>query len=211
MKNNRVIKTKGRHMSYSSDQTRQRILESAKREFSEQGYRKANLRKIADDAKVTTGALYNHFKNKEVLFEALVKEPADGLLRKYKEMHSVFANTLEDNKMVQKSEEGTDWVTDYIYDHFEEFRLIFCCSEGNVYSSFLDDLAEIEEEAYRKMLSLSGKDSSVGDFFVHVICASGLRDIYEVVSHNLDREEAKEFMQQVKRFRFAGWKEILGH
>ncbi|MCR5272574.1 MAG: TetR family transcriptional regulator [Lachnospiraceae bacterium] len=197
-------------MSYSSDQTRQRILESAKREFSQQGYRKANLRKIADDAKVTTGALYNHFKNKDVLFDELVKEAAEGLLCKYKEMHSISEGACKDNKMYQKSEEGTDWVTDYIYDHFEEFRLIFCCSEGHEYSHFLDELAEIEEEAYRNMLSLSGKGASVGDFFVHVICSSGLRDIYEVVSHNLSRAEAKEFMQQVKRFRFAGWKEILG-
>ena len=49
-------------MSYSSEQTRQRILECAKKEFLEQGYQKANLRKIAEDAKATTGALYNHFK-----------------------------------------------------------------------------------------------------------------------------------------------------
>ncbi|OUO73030.1 hypothetical protein [Anaeromassilibacillus sp. An250] len=45
---------------------------------------------------------------------------------------------------------------------------------------------------------------------VFVMCASGFRELYEIVSHNLTKEEAVDFMEQVKRFRFAGWREILG-
>ncbi len=63
-------------MSYSSEQTRQRIIESAKQEFLEKGFSGASQRSIATSAKVTTGALYNYYKNKEELFATVVKESA---------------------------------------------------------------------------------------------------------------------------------------
>ena len=44
-------------------ETREKLLESAMAEFSENGYMKASLRKICADAGVTTGALYFFFKN----------------------------------------------------------------------------------------------------------------------------------------------------
>ena len=56
-------------------ETREKLLESAMAEFSENGYMKASLRKICADAGVTTGALYFFFKNKNDLFKAIVDEP----------------------------------------------------------------------------------------------------------------------------------------
>ena len=45
-------------------ETRQHLLECAKREFLEKGYMKASLRNICKEAGVTTGALYFFFKDK---------------------------------------------------------------------------------------------------------------------------------------------------
>ena len=42
-------------------ETRQHLLECAKREFLEKGYMKASLRNICKEAGVTTGALYFFF------------------------------------------------------------------------------------------------------------------------------------------------------
>ncbi len=189
-----------------------RILACAKKEFLEQGYQNANLRKIADEAKATTGALYNHFTNKEVLFDALVKECADTLTERYRVMHEEALQALSNEaKWTNTSSEGTDWVLDYIYDHLDEFTLIFTRSESTKYAHYLDDLSKIEEETYLKMLEMYHKDSEdIGAFFIHVMCASGLHAFYEVVSHGLSKQEAEAFMAQMKRFRFAGWQEILG-
>ena len=62
-------------------ETREKLLESAMAEFSENGYMKASLRKICADAGVTTGALYFFFKNKNDLFKAIVDEPLKELCR----------------------------------------------------------------------------------------------------------------------------------
>ena len=202
-------------MSYSSELTRKRILKCAEKEFLEQGFAKANLRKIAKDAKATTGALYNYFNNKEVLFDALVKQPADTLLDAFIKMHQQMKQPAKDiskQSMEKQSGSNTDLVLDYIYENFTAFKLIFCRAEGTDYAAYIDKLAKIEEDAFRRMLSNPpGGNKTVDDFFLHVTVTSGFRDLYEVVSHDLSKEDALQFMEQIKRFRFAGWREILGY
>ena len=61
-------------------ETKEKLLKSAKAEFMEKGYAAASLRSICKNAGVTTGALYFFFKDKEDLFESLVKEPFQNIL-----------------------------------------------------------------------------------------------------------------------------------
>ena len=61
-------------MSYCSDLTRERIMECAKAEFLKKGFQAAQLKDIVAAAKVTTGAVYRHFKDKEALFFALIED-----------------------------------------------------------------------------------------------------------------------------------------
>ena len=49
-------------------ETHERILKSGLAAFLEEGFEKANLRRICKAAGVTTGAFYKHFKDKEALF-----------------------------------------------------------------------------------------------------------------------------------------------
>ena len=49
--------------------TKERLLESARREFLEKGYMKASLRTICKNAGVTTGVLYFFFQDKADLYE----------------------------------------------------------------------------------------------------------------------------------------------
>ena len=54
--------------------TRQDVLQSALRVFSEKGYAAATLQDIADRAGVTRGAIYWHFENKAELYNSLLAE-----------------------------------------------------------------------------------------------------------------------------------------
>lgn len=48
------------------------------------------------------------------------------------------------------------------------------------------------------------------DFFIHVICRTGWQYVYELVSHNMDFEKAKLFMNDIRKYSYAGWKAVLG-
>lgn len=58
----------------SASPTRQRLLESALDLFAARGYDGVNVREIARAAGITEGSVYNHFKGKEAIREALFTE-----------------------------------------------------------------------------------------------------------------------------------------
>lgn len=56
------------------EKTRQKILETALTLFSTKGYRGATMRDIAAQIGIRQGAIYNHFRNKEAILEALLED-----------------------------------------------------------------------------------------------------------------------------------------
>ena len=110
-----------------------------------------------------------------------------------------------------EGEEGTDFVLDYIYQHFTEFKLIFCCSTGSQYEHFLDELGKIEESYYQELVDKYGKEGfTVDPFFIHVFCRAGWQTMYELVAHDCSYKEAQSFMNSTKLFNVAGWKAVMG-
>lgn len=59
----------GRPRKSSGAQTEARIIDAARRCFADLGYAATTNREIADDASITTGAIYHYFDSKQALFE----------------------------------------------------------------------------------------------------------------------------------------------
>lgn len=60
-----------------AQETRSRILDAAEQIFQRQGVSRTSLADIADEAGVTRGAIYWHFKNKADLYDAMIKRVLD--------------------------------------------------------------------------------------------------------------------------------------
>lgn len=58
----------------TNDDSRQRLLATARDLFLEKSYHRTTLREIATNAHVTTGALYHHFSSKDELFVEICVE-----------------------------------------------------------------------------------------------------------------------------------------
>ena len=56
-----------------------KLLKSAEKEFLDKGFLEASLKRICEQAEVTTGALYKRYKGKEELFCAVVQDTAEEL------------------------------------------------------------------------------------------------------------------------------------
>lgn len=187
------------------------LLESARREFLEYGFHNANLRRISADSGVSTNSIYTRFGDKSGLFDALVKPAADGLMEIYLGSISMASECGSARTAIDMGSEGTDQVLKYIYDNFDAFWLIFCKSAGTEYEHYFDRLAEIEEKYYKSFAEQYARNGRrLSDFFIHVVCRSGWQYIYEVVSHEIPHEEARDFMRCIREFSFAGWNKVLG-
>ena len=79
--------------------THKKIIDSGKANFLNDGYERANLRKICKDAGVTTGAFYRHFEDKEDLFVALVEPLANEILEFYSKFETESFQSLKRDEL----------------------------------------------------------------------------------------------------------------
>jgi TetR/AcrR family acrAB operon transcriptional repressor len=139
-----------------ADVTRQQLLESALRVFSEKGYAATRLSDIAVAADVTRGAIYHHFGNKKELFIALFKDRADPYFQIVSEILSSDLSPLEKIRklmitMLQNFEE------DELFQADERLRM--------QHSSPLAEINEIKDilfENIKRTLTLSEKVVQAG-------------------------------------------------
>ena len=105
-------------------------------------------------------------------------------------------------------------VVDYIYEHFDEFKLIICKSEGTSYENFIHNMVEIEvEETYQFIDALrsQGKDvPNIEKAGCHMIVSGMFSGIFELIEHDMKKENAKKYVSEFQDFYIAGWSKILG-
>lgn len=193
------------------------LLEAGKKEFLEKGFRDASMRNIAAAAGATTGAIYRYYADKEAMFDALVAEPARTLLAEYRKVQMEFSTLpLEQklNALPEISDDGQMWMMNYIYDNFDAFKLIVCCSAGTRYEYYLDTLADVEVNASIALIDAmqaAGMELlPIDDELIHMVSSMLFNGMFETVRHDMPREKAMSHMSSLKEFYSAGWFKILG-
>lgn len=82
-------------------------------------------------------------------FAALVEEHAKAIMNIFMSAQEDFEKLPEEEKanhMGVESRTSLNEIVDYIYEHFDEFKLIICKSEGTSYENFIHNMVEIEVE-----------------------------------------------------------------
>ena len=145
----------------------EKILSAAETEFLAYGFMDSSLRRICAASGVSTHTVYTRFGDKAGLFDALVKEAADGLMKLYLDAVDALDGCSNFPGVEHAGREGTDKVLEYVYQHFTAFQLIFCHSVGTEYADFLNRLSEIEEKTYQELFhQLKGNLSEMDVFFI---------------------------------------------
>ncbi len=199
------------------ESTQMRILDAGKAEFLEKGYKNASLRSIAQKAGVTTGAIYGYYPDKSALFGALVSEPA-GYLREWylsvQREFDAFPAEYKENQMRGYTSNALEEFINYVYLHFDTFKLVVCHSAGTEYEHYIDSLLEIEIEHTRRfidaMRSLGHDIPFIDDDMNHILSGAFYYGIFETVAHDMPRERALEYIRTLNKFYSAGWDTILG-
>lgn len=190
----------------------EKILACAKKEFLYKGYVEASLRNIAAQAGTTTGSIYSRYGDKEGLFSALV-EPAA------KEFTQIFIDVQESFCKMDPKEQacsldeyahnGMELLIEYMYSHFEEFHLLVNSSYGTKFQNFIERLVEIETEYTYKYMEAVGlkveNGKPVTKDFMHIMNTALFESFFEVVRHNMSKEEALEYIDMLEKYHSAGW------
>lgn len=193
-----------------------RIIRTAKEEFLKNGFLNASLETICKNAGVTTGALYNRYRNKEALFDAIVAPTLRDIDLLCEEWRKRCFDLLEADHLPRMWDEMEStylmWL-DYIYDRYDGFKLLLCCSEKTRHSDFLNDFVsqntavtyEFSKAVYEKGYASKVVDKEV----LHLLLTAYWAARFEVVKHDFPKEKAKEFYKEL--LKFFNWGAVLGY
>ncbi|WRS27592.1 TetR/AcrR family transcriptional regulator [Oscillospiraceae bacterium MB08-C2-2] len=196
--------------------TKEKLLKIGKEEFLEKGYKDASLREIAKKAGFTLGAFYGYYPNKEALFNEIVQEPARVLFEHYEHTHHHFDALPEKQKIAEMgrvSGEGLKKMVKHIYENFDVFRLVFFCAVGTQYEHYLQRFIDLENAStYRFLETLRSQGYAVelDDDLIHILTSGMFYGFTEIVDHNMEREKAERYVEQLRIFYTAGWYELMG-
>ena len=192
--------------------TLERIQQAALDEFSEKGFLGASLRQIVKNAGVTTGAFYGYFSSKEALFASIVEPHAAALMGRFMQAQATFAELPEPEqpeRMGLESSSCIRWMVEYICDHREPVKLLLTKAEGTSYEHFVHNMVDVEVDAtlrYMEVLRHLGHQVLELDRNLCHIVASGMfGGIFEVVIHDMPRDTALRYVDQLREFYTAGW------
>ena len=207
-------------MSYCSDITKNRILECAKKEFLSKGFEKAQVGEIAKSAKVTTGAIYRHFKNKEELFFALIEDVYKYTLNVVEDAENRSESAdyklrlqADENFVIGELFSEVMHFVNYMYQHFDEFKLIFECSKGSRVENFIEEIVErYTTKDMKLMYSTVEKEkinAKITEFEVHVITKGYITSLCECIIHNIPHDDAGEYIKSIVAFQYYGWQGLM--
>ena len=195
----------------------ERILECAKKEFLEKGYMDASLRTIAAEAETSTNSIYVRFKDKEGLFASIVEPVSEEFMSRCLDVQETFHSFDSDVQRREVGKYSSDAmldIVDYIYDHFDEFRLLLDASHGTKFHDFVNRLVSMEEEYTWKWTRATGSrlepEGELTAEFYHMMVTAYFEGIFEVVRHEMDREDAKKYVAMMRKYHHAGFLAIIG-
>ena len=112
----------------------EKITKAAFDEFMEFGFQKASIRKIADRAGVTPGAVYTRYDSKDDLFCSLVSNFLSAVKAQSEPIGKMYFELLESKNVdalldAIRKEEKSIWI--FSFSIIDECILFFCRSEGS--------------------------------------------------------------------------------
>lgn len=196
--------------------THKKIITVAKKEFLEKGFEKASVRKIASQAGITAGGVYKHFTTKQAMFEALVEPTLYEYCRRVVELTDIAINQIENRNfdLFQTiSDNGNREMLDYIYQHFDEFQLMFNRSAGTRYETVRHDLVMLEVSGANKLIAALKKHGFLirefNDEQLHILYSTALTPLFEIITHGYPYEKAITFTDLMADAMNFGWKKII--
>ena len=202
-------------MATKAEETQRNILETAKRHFLSDGLTGASLRNIVKDAGLTTGAFYKYYPTKEALFDALTDPYLEHIYEIYDQVVAEFEKLSADDQtknMASISDEGMEEMLNYVYDHYDNFKLLLKCGDSGKYEDFIHGMVAREIKSSHRYLEKMKEEGvevpAVDDSLMHMIYTGFFSSIFQIIEHDIDRITAKENIKQLKQFNIGGWERL---
>ena len=151
------------------------------------------------------------------MFSALVEPAVNGLRERYDAAEDRCFDYISAHNMTDLWSVSVCTMVefiDFIFDHFDEFKLLLHCSDGTKYVDFIDWMVEKEVQDTLKMYDvldekgIEHKRLSLKE--LHMLNHAYYACIFETVLHDYTKEEAIQTTHTLVEFFTAGWRKAHG-
>ncbi len=184
-----------------------KIIFAASEEFSDKGYMGASLRKIAERAGVTVGAIQIRYKSKDELFVSLLRPFLDDIETAFRSIKSDYYSgdgkdilTQLDTSMRNES----NAILHLIFDHYDDAVLLLYRSAGSSLERYFDMLVESkikESVLFFQSTGYTGTDEKL----LRLLISSQFDSYRRIVSECPDRQTAEKYMNSLMIYHLGGW------
>ena len=182
-----------------------KIAGAARTEFLARGYRDASLRKIAERAGATVGAIQTRYKSKDELFARLLGPFLDdiaALFQRTKADYYAGADVLAHLKTSMQHESAA--ILRLIFDHYEDATLLLCRSAGSSLERYFDGIVQRKiEESVLFFRNAGGMDMDEG--LLRLLISAQFDGYRRIVMECSDRKTAEKYMDSLMIYHLGGW------
>ena len=195
---------------------REKILECAKEEFLENGFERASIRTIANNANTSTNSIYVRFTDKENLYRSIVDPISNGFIERLEIALNGFDTLSKENQEKCRNtyaKQGSFDMIDYIYDNFDYFKILIMSGEYKLYQEFLHKIVDIDVKYTIRHIETTGNDAitsgRLSSDFAHMLSVAFYSGFFEIIVHDMKKDEAQNYIQRLREFYSTGWQTIF--
>jgi AcrR family transcriptional regulator len=196
-------------MQYLKEDIRQKIIRSALREFSENGYQNASMRSIAARADIVSGNIYRYFKNKADLFDSAVG-PAyalvQGMIKQYIETIENQSGEFELCERFADIKIETKKCLGRLLQSTYEILILLDKSEGTKYGACRDEIKQAIADTLRGTFKneLRNRGIEVKNDLIYDVVASAFIDGVCLILERSANEDMADLISRWQDIVFMG-------
>ena len=188
-----------------------KIIEAATAEFLEFGFQGASLRRIAQRANLSTGALYTRYESKDALFCSIVEDILSEISGEFEPLRQGYmdaqkSNRVEDVLEAIRQEERV--YQQILFKYYDQCVLFFCQSDGSSLQAKLEQFMTYKAKETVAFLEIISKKEVNADA-VELLLSQQFYCYRAILQKRLKKEKIIACLKLVEDFQEAGWKELF--
>lgn len=189
----------------------QRIVQAATEEFLEYGFQDGSLRRIAQRARLSTGALYTRYENKDALFCSIVQGVLSELCKEFEPMRKLYMEAQKSGspeKVLEVIRREEEIYLDLMFRYYDQCILLFCRSEGSsVQSRWEEFMARKARDTVAYFNGIAQKE--VDPDGVELLMLEQFNCCQWILKKGMSREKTASCLKLVESFHEAGWRALF--
>ena len=185
-------------MQVLKEEVRNKILSAAEKVFYEKDYRGAKLTEIANEAGIPVALIYTYFKNKEVLFDAVIDSV-------YLNFDGAFdeEESLEKGSASERFEEAGQKYVHELFKNRKKFIILMDKSSGTKHMNAKQKLIKQMQKHIEKGLKRQSK-KKYDPMLAHILANNFTEGLLEIARHYQSKEWAEDMLKLIAQCYYTG-------